>query len=308
MTHPQLSRNALITGGNRGIGFATAKRLAARGVRVIIAARDADRGRAAADEIVAGSPGAQVEVMKLDLASLDAVREFADAFRARGLPLHILINNAGAIGLGKEMHFTQDGFELEFGINHLGHFLLTRLLLPALTDAGASRVITVSSIRHIPGRGGQGARFDFDNLRGEKGYDPRIFYNNAKLANVWFAYELQRRAGSAGVTSVAACPGFVPETLASGKTGLRRLFYTRVLGWVPGARTAEVAGEELATLAADAPLTGGSFYANGKPARSSDVSYDASLAGRLWEVSERMTGVTGSFVEVFRAPQALSAV
>lgn len=306
MPYPQLSRNALITGGNRGIGFATARRLAARGVRVIIASRDVDRGQAAADEIAAETPGARVEVMKLDLASLDAIREFANAFQARGLPLHILINNAGAIGLGKEMHFTQDGFELEFGINHLGHFLLTHLLMPALTAAAPARVITVSSIRHIPGRGGQGARFDFDNLRGEKWYDPRIFYNNAKLANVWFAYELQRRLGDVGVTSVAACPGFVPETLASGKTGLRRFFYTRVLGRVPGARTAEVAGEELARLAVDGPLTGGSFYANGKPARSSDVSYDASLAKRLWDVSERMTGVAGASAEVFRASQALA--
>jgi len=160
------------------------KELTERGAHVILTARDVKRGEAAAQAIREAHPDASIEVMQLDLASLASVRRFAEMYKAQALPLHVLINNAGALGLGKQIQFTQDGFELEFGINHLGHFLLTNLLLPVLKASAPSRVITVSSIRHIPGKGGKGARFDFDNLKGEKGHDPGITYNNTKLANV----------------------------------------------------------------------------------------------------------------------------
>ena len=207
------------------------------------------------------------------------------------MPLHALINNAGAIGLGNEIHFTKDGFELEFGINHIGHFLLTKLLLPALKQAVPARVITVSSIRHIPGKGGKGANFDFDNLKGEKWYDARLFYNNTKLANVWFTHELQRRHGNDGIVAIAACPGFVPQTLGATKTGIPSFFYNRVLMMIPAARTADVSGEELAVLALDPQYAhaGGKFYADGKEMRSSDESYDDAKAARLWELSEGWT-------------------
>lgn len=285
--------NVIVTGGNRGIGYATVAALAMRGAHVILTSRDAKRGEEAAAQVRAMVPNASVEVMTLDLASLANIRAFADAYLASGRPLHALINNAGAIGLGKDIHFTKDGFELEFGINHVGHFLLTKLLMPALKQAAPGRVITVSSIRHIPGKGGKGAQFDFDNLKGEKWYEPRVFYNNTKLANVWFTYELQRRHGNEGIVAIAACPGFVPQTLGATKTGVSSFFYNRVLMLIPAARTADVSGEELAVLALDPQYVhdGGKFYADGKEMRSSEASYDEAKAARLWELSEQWTRV-----------------
>ena len=284
---------ALITGGNRGIGFATALSLAKRNVSVILTARDAARGAASADLIRSAVAGAQVEVMGLDLASLASVRAFAAEFVARNQPIRALINNAGAIGLGKQITFTEDGFEMAFGVNHLGHFALTRLLMPALLQVTPIRVISVSSIRHMPGRGGPGARFDFDNLKGEKSYEPRMAYNNTKLANMWFAYELQRRYSEQGIVSIAACPGFVPETLGVTRSGFSRFLYLRVLGLIPGARPASTSGDELAALAVDPAYAdaGGTFYASGKKIRSSAASYDEASARRLWELSEKLTGI-----------------
>lgn len=286
-------QTVIVTGGNRGIGFATVQALAKRRARVVLAVRDVAKGEASVALIRAKFKDAAFEVMALDLASFAAVRQFATAYRAKGYPLHALINNAGIIGLGKQIHFTQDGFELEFGVNHIGHFLLTELLLPILKASAPSRVIAVSSIRHIPGKGGAGAKFDFDNLKGEKSYDPRIFYNNTKLANVWFAYELQRRLAGSNVISLAACPGFVPETLGMNKRGLARWFYTKALMLIPAARHADVSGEELAQLALDPKYTnaGGKFFADGKEQRSSDESYDEAKARRLWELSEQWVGV-----------------
>ena len=294
MTNTAPQGIALITGGNRGIGYATALSLAQRNIHIIFTSRDASRGQASADKIRALAPGARVEVLSLDLASMASIRSFAAAFLARGTPLRALVNNAGAIGLGKQIEFTQDGFELEFGTNHLGHFLLTHLLMPSLEALPGSRVISVSSIRHIPGKGGVGARFDFEDLKGEKSYEPRLSYNNTKLANVWFAYELQRRFGNRGLVSIAACPGFVPETLAVSQTGLNRFVYTRLLPLIPGARPAAVSGEELSALAVDPAYAkeGGSFYASGKKIPSSPASYDEASARRLWELSEKLTGIS----------------
>lgn len=152
----------------------------------------------------------------------------------------------------------------------------------------------MSSIRHIPGKGGTGAQFDFENLKGEKGYDPRIFYNNTKLANVWFTHELQRRHGHEGIIAIAACPGFVPQTLGATKTGMSAFFYNRVLMLIPAARSADVSGEELAALALDPAFAqaGGMFFAGGKEMRSSDESYDEAKAARLWELSARWTTLT----------------
>ena len=134
-------------------------------------------------------------------------------FRRKAIPLHLLINHAGGSFPGKQARFTADGFELTIGTNHLGHFLLTNLLIEDLKRSAPARVITVSSQLHIPGYGG-GLRPDFDdeNLKAEKYYNAQVFYKNAKLANIWFAYELQRRLAGSGVTSNAVCPGFVPRS------------------------------------------------------------------------------------------------
>jgi NAD(P)-dependent dehydrogenase (short-subunit alcohol dehydrogenase family) len=292
MTNTATQGIALITGGNRGIGYATALSLAKRNIPIVFTSRDAARGQASADKIRNLIPGAQVEVLSLDLASMTSIRAFAAAILARGMPVRALINNAGAMGLGKQIEFTQDGFEMEFGTNHLGHFLLTHLLMPALLAMPSSRVISVASIRHIPGKGGIGARFDFDNLKGEKSYEPRMSYNNTKLANVWFAYELQRRFGDRGLVSIAACPGFVPETLAVSRTGLSHFIYTHLLPLIPGARPAWVSGDELSALAIDPAYAkeGGTFHASGKKIPSSPASYDEASARRLWSLSEALTG------------------
>lgn len=287
----------IVTGGNRGIGFATVRALAQRGARVIMAVRDVGKGEASAAVIRAEVKDAAIEVMALDLADLASVRRFAEAYIAKGYPLHALINNAGIIGAGKQIHFTKDGFESEFGINHIGHFLLAMLLLPVLKKSAQehapARVIAVSSIRHMSGKGGVGAKFDFDNLKGEKFYEPRLFYNNTKLANVWFAYELQRRLAGSGVISMAACPGFVPETFGMTKGKWWGKIYTKALMLIPAARTADVSGEELADLALSPAFAngGGQFFADGKAMRSSDDSYDEAKAGRLWELSEQWVGM-----------------
>ena len=156
MTNNQ-RRVAMITGGNSGIGFATASKLAAQGFHVILASRNQQTSAQAIARIRAGNPNASVESIPLDLASFAAVRQCAAAFQAKGYPLHVLINNAGGSIPGKQARFTADGFELTFGTNHLGHFLLTNLLLDDLKRSAPARVITVSSQLHIPGYGGRAA-------------------------------------------------------------------------------------------------------------------------------------------------------
>src|SRR5512136_761284 len=176
------SRVAMVTGGNSGIGFATARKLAAQGFHVIMASRNQQTSAQAIARIQAGQPNASVESIPLDLASFAAVRQCAAAFKAKSYPLHVLINNAGGSIKGKQASFTVDGFEMTFGTNHLGHFLLTNLLLDDLKRSAPARAITVSSQLHIPGYGGgPPPDFDYDNLKGEKYYNANIFYRNSKL-------------------------------------------------------------------------------------------------------------------------------
>ncbi len=290
-------RVALITGGNSGIGFVTAQKLAARGFHVILAARNAQTSAAAITRIQAAHPGAQVEALPLDLASFAAVLQCAAAFQAKGYPLHLLINNAGGAIAGKTASFTADGFEMTFGTNHLGHFLLTNLLLDNLKQSAPARVVTVSSQRHVPGYGGgPPPDFDYDNLKGEKYYDTRVFYNNSKLANMWFAYELQRRLAGTAVTSNAVCPGFVPVAISNRRTSLLdRFFYGQVLARMPFARSLGQASESYLVAATDPEYgrTGGQFIVDGKAIRSSADSYDEQKAKRLWEASWEWCGLGG---------------
>ena len=173
---PEERRVAMITGGNSGIGYVTASKLAAQGFHVILASRNQESSARAMQRMRLENPHASVESIPLDLASFAAVRQCAAAFQAQGYPLHILINNAGGSVPGKQASFTADGFELTLGTNHLGHFLLTNLLLEDLKRSSPARVITVSSQLHIPGYGGgPPADFDYDNLKGEKYYNPASF-------------------------------------------------------------------------------------------------------------------------------------
>lgn len=279
-------KHILITGANRGIGFATTKALASQNTHIIMAVRDTKRGEEAASKLRNEIPTASLAPMPLDLASLASVRSFAQAYISKGYPLHVLINNAAPLSMGKELQYTQDGFELRFGVNHLGHFLLTMLLLPRLKASAPSRIITVSSIRHR-----QAKTFDFDNLKGEKSYDEGAFYNHTKLANILFTYELRRRLEGSGVSAVAVCPGFVPDTVAASRRGFSRLFF-KFLEKMPFARRPEVAANELARAALDDSLeVGGKFFASGKEERSSELSYDVATQQRLWALSEKLTGL-----------------
>jgi len=280
---------AMITGGNSGIGFATARKLARQGLHVILASRNQHTSAQAIARIKADQPNASVESIPLDLASFASVRQCAAAFQAKGYPLHVLINNAGGAFKGKQASFTADGFEMTFGTNHLGHFLLTNLLLDDLKRSAPARVITVSSQRHIPGyAGGPGAKFDYGNLKGEKFYNASLFYCNSKLANMWFAYELQRRLAGTGVTSNAVCPGFVPEAIGDRRTSpLDRFLYKQILARMPFARSLEQASSSYLFTATDPSLAGigGKFIVDGKERRSSDESYDEQKARQLWAMS-----------------------
>ncbi|WAP52847.1 oxidoreductase [Arthrobacter sp. ATA002] len=255
-----------------------------------LACRDARRGEAARDRIRAETGNDGVRVRPLDLGSLKSVRAFA---AAQDAPVDLLINNAGVMATPKST--TADGFELQFGVNHLGHFALTGLLLPVLNAAPAPRVVTVSSLAH------RGGRIDFDDLAAERSYRPWARYNQSKLANLLFTFELNRRAETAGSTLVAAAahPGFASTNLTAGMNHPATLdvlgAFFRLLGQ-SGAHGA------LPTLyAATAPgVRGGDFYGPGGPGQlrgtpaavaPAPQARDAATARRLWEVSTKLTGV-----------------
>ncbi|WP_329337481.1 oxidoreductase [Streptomyces sp. NBC_00663] len=276
-------RTAVVTGANSGLGLRTAEGLAGAGAHVVFAVRDVERGQAAA----AGVRGS-TEVRRLDLADLSSVREFADGWEGR--PLSLLINNAGVMMLPQQQ--TRDGFEMQFGTNHLGHFALTNLLLPYVTD----RVVTVSSGLH---RGGSGV-IDFDDLNQRANYSPTRAYAQSKLANLLFTLELQRRLteSDSAVRATAAHPGYAATNLQShAASPLSRAFMK--LGNRFMAQD-DQAGALPTLYAATQDLPGASYVGpdgfqemRGAPAlvgRSAAAS-DPEAAKRLWTVSEELTGV-----------------
>ena len=196
----QSGRTAVITGANTGLGYETAAALAAKGAQVVLAVRNLDKGKDAADRIEAASPGAGVALQELDLTSLDSVRAAADQLKSTYDSIDLLINNAGVMFTPKST--TKDGFELQFGTNHLGHFALTGLLLDRVLAAPGSRVVTVSSVGHRFARG-----IRFDDLQWERDYSRLGAYGQSKLANLMFTYELQRRLQGTDTIAVAAHPG-----------------------------------------------------------------------------------------------------
>src|SRR2546421_6957301 len=204
----QQGRLAVVTGANTGLGFETARVLAARGASVVLAVRDTGKGKAAAARIAGTAPGATVMVQPLDLASLESVRAAAGDLRARHPRIDLLVNNAGVMFPPKQA--TGDGFELQFATNHLGHFALTGLLLEQMLAVPGSRVVTVTSLAHRIG-----ARINFDDLQAERSYSRGAAYGQSKLANLMFTYELARRLSGAGTTiAVAAHPGLASTELA----------------------------------------------------------------------------------------------
>ena len=288
----QHGRLAVVTGANTGLGFETARVLAARGASVVLAVRDTDKGKRAADRIAVTAPGANVMVQPLDLASLDSIRAAARELRAQHPRIDLLINNAGVMFTPQQT--TRDGFELQFGTNHLGHFALTGLLLEQMLPVPDSRVVTVSSTAHR-----LRARINFGDLQGERSYRRVAAYSQSKLANLMFTYELQRRLSSAATTTttiaVAAHPGLANTELtrnsSAASAALARLISQKpAMGALPVLRAATGPG-----------VLGGQYYGPGRLlgtrgypelARSSGQSRDTAIQRRLWTASEELTGVT----------------
>ena len=283
----QSGRTAVITGANTGLGFETAKALADKGARVVLAVRDTDKGRQAAARI-----GGDVTVQELDLTSLASIRAASEELHTKFESLDLLINNAGVMTTPKAT--TKDGFELQFGTNHLGHFALTGLLLDRLLDVDGARIVTVSSNGHK-----MGGSIHFDDLQWERRYNRMGAYTQSKLANLLFTYELQRRLAPRGKTAaLAAHPGTSTTEL------MRNLpkFVERGFSLVSPLMSQSAADGALPTLraATDPGALGGQYYGpsgiaefKGNPVvvASSDQSYDLDLQRRLWAVSEELTKV-----------------
>jgi len=284
----------VVTGANSGLGLVTARELARVGATVVLACRNTQKGATAAAEIGADVPDARVSVAELDLSSLDSVRQFADTLEADEVTL--LINNAGIMMTPPGL--TADGFELQFGTNHLGHFALTGLLMDKLQRADAARVVTLSSIEHKAGH------LDFDDLQLEHGYAPRKAYRQSKLANAAFGLELDRRLRAAGssVRSVLAHPGYSATNLQStGPTGIMKALMSvsnRVV-----AQSAERGALPTLYAATAGGVEGGEYYGpdgiaeirGGHPKRVEVIpeGRDPEVGRRLWDVSEELTGVSG---------------
>lgn len=291
----QSGRVAVITGANSGIGFEAAAVLAAKGAHVVLAVRNPDKGRQAAQRIEHTHPRAALSLQQLDLTSLNSVRAAADDLRAAHPRIDLLINNAGVMTTPKAS--TEDGFELQLGTNHLGHFALTGLLLDHMLEVEGSRVVTISSNAHRAGT------INFDDLQSERRYNRLAAYGQAKLANLMFTYELDRRLLAASppgaqTVAVAAHPGSANTRLARNLPGLIR----KPVELMWGLASQDAAMGALPTLraATDPSVKGGQYYGPGglgelrgypKVVQSSGRSHDREAQRRLWSVSEELTGV-----------------
>ena len=291
----QSGRVAIVTGANTGIGFGAAAVLAAKGAHTVLAVRNLDKGNDAAARIKAASPDAVVTVQQLDLTSLDNIRNAADELRATFPRIDLLINNAGVMYTDKAA--TKDGFELQFGTNHLGHFALTGQLLDHLLPVEGSRVVTVSSVGHRIR-----AAIHFDDLNLDRNYNRVVAYGQSKLANLLFTYELARRLKAKGAPTIAtaAHPGAADtELLRNMPGGIRQVsqfFWSNFIAQGP-----DMGAEPTLRAAADPSAKSGEYYGPGglgeqkghpKVVASSKQSHDEDLQGRLWTVSEELTGVT----------------
>ncbi|MEJ2747400.1 MAG: SDR family NAD(P)-dependent oxidoreductase [Anaerolineae bacterium] len=287
----QSGKVAIVTGANSGIGYETARALAHKGATTILACRNEQKGQAAVEKIQNEQPKGTAVLMHLDLADLDSIHAFADNFKAQYQRLDLLINNAGVMipPYGK----TADGFEQQFGINHLGHFALTGQLLDLLRHTPEARVVTVSSMMHLRGE------INFADLNSEKNYNRSAAYAQSKLANLLFTYELQRQLAATGgdTVAVAAHPGWAATNLQkhSGLMNLMNRFLAQspAMGALPTLRAATAPG-----------VHGGEYYGPGqrfgaggypKKVQSNGRSHDTAVAAKLWTVSEELTGVHYNF-------------
>jgi NAD(P)-dependent dehydrogenase (short-subunit alcohol dehydrogenase family) len=294
----QTGRVAIVTGANSGLGLATARELARAGARVVLAVRNTAKGDQAAATVRSQVPGTELEVRQLDLAELDSVWEFSRAVAAAHDRVDLLINNAGIMAAPRRL--TKQGFESQFGTNHLGHFALSGLLLPALLKAPAPRVVTVSSTLHRRGT------MNFDDLMGERKYSRWGAYGQSKLANLMFCFELQRRATEAGapLLSMAAHPGYAATNL---QFAAPDRFYEKAYMWIGNklfAQSADMGALPTLYAATFPGLPGGSYVGpdgvgeqrgHPKVVKAAGKAYDEQAWRRLWEVSEQLTGVHDEF-------------
>ncbi|MCP4434290.1 MAG: SDR family NAD(P)-dependent oxidoreductase [Actinomycetia bacterium] len=287
----QEGRVAVVTGANTGLGLETARELAAHGATVVLAVRNLDKGKLAADDIGSGAPSATVELLQLDLASLDSVRSATEELGERHSRIDLLINNAGVMYTPRQA--TAEGFEMQFGTNHLGHFAWTGLLIDRLIGVKGSRVVTVSSVGHRIL-----SKIDFDDLNAARRYNRVSAYGRSKLSNLLFTYELQRRlaAADADTVALAAHPGGSATELGRHMPG------GKLLEPLTNAVAQSAAMGALPTLraATDPDAGGGQYYGPNGPfesrgypviVQSSSASHDVGIQQRLWSASEELTGV-----------------
>jgi len=290
---PQTGKTVLITGANSGIGYQAALELARHGAHVLMGVRSRAKGEAALARLQREAPGASAEVVELDMASLSSIRRFAESYAG---PLDVLVNNAGVMALPTR-ELTEDGFERQFGTNHLGHFALTGLLLPKLLASSAPRVVTVSSLAHRNGK------MTFDNLQSEKSYVPWDAYNQSKLANLLFARELDRRARAAGLTlrSIPVHPGISRTSIVDNGPGGGSLKMVALKVLSPLITQDDAAGALPTLYAATATEAKSGEYIGpdgfnafkGSPTveQPRPQALDEAAGKRLWTVSEQLTGV-----------------
>jgi NAD(P)-dependent dehydrogenase (short-subunit alcohol dehydrogenase family) len=274
-------RVCVVTGSSWGIGREVARGLARQGARVVMLSRTKERGEAARADVVATTGSQTVDLLVANLSVQAEVRRVAREIDERYGQLQVLVNNAG--GVFRRLPVTPDGLEYTFALNHLGYFLLTNLLLPKLKTSAPSRVVCVASEAHW------GARWDWENLQGERHYHQLEAYCNSKLANILFTNELARRLEGTGVTANAAHPGFVRSGF--GRTASLSLRIGVLVAWPCGISAQK--GAQTPLWAATAPeLAGvtGKYFARCAEARSSQEAHDAAMAARLWLVSEKLTG------------------
>lgn len=293
----QRGRTAVVTGANTGLGFETARVLATRGAQVVLACRNLGQAKEAAARILSSrphpAPPVDVQAVRLNLASLASVREAAEEIGSAYGPVDLLINNAGV--MMTPYRRTDDGFELQLGVNHLGHFALTGLLLGQMLGRAGSRVITVSSNGHKSGR------IDFDDLQSQRRYRRMAAYYQSKLANLMFTYELERRleAAEAATIALAAHPGTASTELVRHIPGALQAAYAATGGLFK--QSAAMGALPTLRAATDPAARGGEYYGpggwaqmKGYPVRvsSNSRSHDEQAQRRLWAESERLTGVT----------------
>jgi NAD(P)-dependent dehydrogenase (short-subunit alcohol dehydrogenase family) len=280
------TKTVVVTGASSGIGKETAVALASGGAKVVITARDPERGEAALQEVRTRSDGGQVQLRMLDLASIASVRRFAEDLLADEPHLHVLVNNAGLVL--SERHVTEDGFEQTFATNHLGPFLLTELLRPRLEASAPSRIINVASIAHHAARRG----IDFDDLQTEQRYSSLKAYSRSKLANVLHARALAERLEGTGVTANALHPGAVASGFGRNEdtVGAEAILMTIAQPFLISPAAGAATSVYLA-MSPDVAEVSGEYFVRSKPARPSKAARDDEAAARLWDASAQLVGV-----------------